>query len=282
MRKRVGLFLIVASSMLVSCGDNQQKSLRNVAVNDSLLAESELQRDEVNEVVDIINDVSMSLDSIQLQENMIYKLSKDGSNRDKILAQIRSFRKLLGRKQNKINQLMKNNKEMSSSKKATIRNLQKMVGYLQKQLQEKNQQVAQLEEIVRDKDVSIDKLRYNVNRLGAESYYLKEQNYQQDRAQNTIYYLVASEKELKKSGVLKGGFLKKKKINSETIDKKLFSTRDLRVFKTLVIPSKAPKILTNNPASCYTLTNNSDGTTTLNITNPEKFWNFSHFLIIQQ
>lgn len=137
MRKRVGLFLIVASSMLVSCGDNQQKSLRNVAVNDSLLAESELQRDEVNEVVDIINDVSMSLDSIQLQENMIYKLSKDGSNRDKILAQIRSFRKLLGRKQNKINQLMKNNKEMSSSKKATIRNLQKMVGYLQKQLEEK-------------------------------------------------------------------------------------------------------------------------------------------------
>lgn len=211
MRKRVGLFLIVASSMLVSCGDNQQKSLRNVAVNDSLLAESELQRDEVNEVVDIINDVSMSLDSIQLQENMIYKLSKDGNNRDKILAQIRSFRKLLGRKQNKINQLMKNNKEMSSSKKATIRNLQKMVGYLQKQLEEKNQQVAQLEEIVRDKDVSIDKLRYNVNRLGAESYYLKEQNYQQDRAQNTIYYLVASEKELKKSGVLKGGFLKKRK-----------------------------------------------------------------------
>lgn len=270
----LALMLVVLSS----CNGKQENSTE--VANIEAQAEK-LDTREMNDMMQIINDVSSCLDSIQMQEQIVFRQNEETTDREKIVARLEAFKELLARKQKQINETIKANESVNKSSKKTIQNLQKMIEYLNQQLTEKTKQIEKLEELCQNKDMKIDALRYSVNELANESEYLKEQNYQQDKEINACYYCVASKSELKEKGLLKGGFLKKKKVDNENIDKSLFQQVDNRGFKSLVIKSSSPKIITGNPENSYTITKNEDGTSTLIITNPEKFWNVSKYLIIQ-
>ena len=101
-----------------------------------------------------------------------------------------------------------------------------------------------------------------------------------DEIVNERYLKIASKAELRKEGLLTGGFLKKSKIDFSKIDKQQFRTIDIRYFTELEIDSKNPKILTDVPTDSYTL-EKKDNKTILRITDPVRFWGLSNFLIIQ-
>lgn len=269
------LFALIASS----CSNGNTKQEESNA--DSTVVVETLENNEVNQMMDLINSVSACLDSVQVQEKIIFS-QLEGTQKEKLMTQLASFKDLLARKQAQIDELTAKNKSLSSSTKTTIKNLQSMIEYLNDQLADKCARIEQMEELMQKKDVKIDELRYNVSTLTSESEYLKDQNYEQDKELNSRYYCVASKDELKQKGLLKGGFMKKTKVDNNNVDKSLFKRVDGRYFKSLQIESKNPKILTGNPEASYTLVKNDDGTTTLNIIDEEKFWAVSNFLIIQQ
>lgn len=276
------IFLVVAIAMLIgitSC-KNQAAQSDNEQTDTTEVVQEPLETAEVDAMSDFINEVSMSLDSIEIQEKMIYKMTEGETDKQKILNQLSSFKKLLAEKQNRISELSKKNDILSESSKKTIQNLQKMVDFLEKQLVAKTQQIEKLEDLLTKKDAKIDEFRYSINELTNESDYLKEQNYQQDKQLNTVYYIVATKKELKESGILKSNLFSKK-VNNDNIDNNLFKKADKRNLTKIEIPSKSPKLLTNNPTTSYSLEQNSDGTSTLTITDIEKFWSVSPYLIIQ-
>lgn len=286
MRKFRSSVLVVMMAMgfatFTSCG-NKGGAAADGADSTAVVSET-LEDSEVAEMSTLINSVSACLDSIQVQENMIFNHKEGTTDREHMLAQLRAFKDLLARKQQLINELTaKNNKQAKDAKetKKTVANLQKMVEYLNAQLAEKSKRIAELEELVQNKDVQIDELRYNVTTLTQESDYLKEQNYQQDKELSSRYYCVGTKKELSEKGLLKGGFLKKKKVDNSSLDKSLFKRVDVRYFKTLKLQSKKPKLVSGNPEGSYTITKNDDGTSTLTITDAEKFWNASQYLIIE-
>lgn len=269
-------FMFVATCF-VSC--NKQTQAGDSAA-DSTSVEV-LQEEEIDRMSSLINEVSSCIDSIQIQENLIFNAKEGTTDREKMLIQLRSLKDLLARKQSQINALTAEKDNISASSKKTIQNLQKMVDFISSQLAEKTKQVESLELAVQNKDAKIDELRYGLNELSKESEYLKEQNYQQDREMNRVYYIVASKNELKDLGLLKTKALSKK-VLSENIDKNLFKVADKRSLKTIAIDDKNAKVLTNNPESSYTITKNGDGTATLEITDVEKFWAISPYLIIQK
>jgi alpha-glucosidase (family GH31 glycosyl hydrolase) len=236
-----------------------------------------LVNEEVNQMVDIINSVAACLDSIQIQENMIFK-ADESTPKDQIIMRLNAFKDLLSRKQAQINQLTGNNK----SNKLAMANFQKMVDFLQQQLAEKSEQITKLEDAVQNKDMKISELRYDMNELQQRSDYLEDQNVAQDQQLNEVYFIVGEKKELNDLGLLKGGFLSKKKADYANLDKSKFTKRDMRGLEKLTIESKNPKLITEKPASSYTLTKNDDGTTTLEIKDPQMFWSVSPFLIIQK
>lgn len=274
------VMIAIGFASLVSCGNN--KNAQSADGSDSTAVVSEqLEDQEVAEMSEFINSVSACLDSVQVQENMIFNHPEGTTDKQHMLAQLRAFKELLARKQQQISDLTAKNKAQDKKSKQTIANLQKMVDYLNAQLAEKTARIAELEELVQKKDVKIDELRYNVTMLSEESDYLKEQNYQQDKELNKRYYCVGTKKELSEKGLLKGGFLKKKKVDNAAIDKSLFKTVDVRSFKTLKLQSKKPKLMSGNPEGSYTIEKNDDGTSTLTIVDADKFWNASSFLIIE-
>ena len=277
MRKISFTLLFVAAVLFCACNNGANTSSELSALTDSTIVDEPLVNEEVNQMVDIINSVAACLDSIQIQENMIFK-ADESTPKDQIIMRLNAFKDLLSRKQAQINQLTGNNK----SNKLAMANFQKMVDFLQQQLAEKSEQITKLEDAVQNKDMKISELRYDMNELQQRSDYLEDQNVAQDQQLNEVYFIVGEKKELNDLGLLKGGFLSKKKADYANLDKSKFTKRDMRGLEKLTIESKNPKLITEKPASSYTLTKNDDGTTTLEIKDPQMFWSVSPFLIIQK
>ena len=278
MKKALVFGSMLVATFMVSCNKPAQPA---DSTSDSTFVNEVLQEEEINRMSSLINEVSSCIDSIQMQENMIFVNQEGTTDQQKMLIQLRNLKDLLARKQGQIDALTSQNADLSASSKKTIQNLQKMVDFINAQLAEKSKQIESLELAVQNKDAKIDELRYGINELSKESEYLKEQNYQQDKELNVVYYIVGTKKELKDLGLLKSNLFSKK-ILSENIDKSIFKVGDRRSLKTISIDDKKAKLLTNNPENSYTITSNEDGTAILEITDPEKFWSMSPYLIIQK
>ena len=278
MKMKKIFYAFIAVFFMVSCGSNTEKKSDTAKDSLSVSVKTELQQQEIDEMAAVIDKVSACLDSIQIQEKILFTPNEEQTDKQRVLTQLSSFKNLLARKQAEINQLLAQNKKLSSSSNKTIQNLQKMVDFLNAQLAEKDKKISNLEKLVNQGKVQLDNLAFDYAMLESEKSYLEEQNTAQDAQINTAYYIVASKSDLKKVGLLKSF----KKINNENIDESLFKKIDVRNVTTIQINSKSPKILTNNPASSYTLTKNEDKTSTLTITDVKKFWNVSRYLIIQE
>lgn len=270
------LMVAIGFASLVSCGNN-----KNAQPNDAKAVAEALEDKEVEEMSSLINSVSLCLDSIQVQENMIFNNPEGTTDKQHMLAQLRAFKDLLARKQQQIADLTAKSEAQNKQSKKTIASLNRMVDYLNAQLAEKSARIEELEKLVETKDVKINELSLNLSTVTTEKEGLKEQNAQQDKELNTRYYVAASKKELSEKGLLKGGFLKKKKVNNAALDKSLFKSVDMRHFKTLKLDSKKAKVVSGNPEGSYTIEQNADGTSTLTIVDPAKFWNASPYLVIQ-
>lgn len=270
------LMVAIGFASFVSCGNN-----KNAQPNDAKAVAEALEDKEVEEMSSLINSVSLCLDSIQVQENMIFNNPEGTTDKQHMLAQLRAFKDLLARKQQQIADLTAKSEAQNKKSKKTIASLNKMVDYLNAQLAEKSARIEELEKLVETKDVKINELSLNLSTVTTEKEGLKEQNAQQDKQLNTRYYVAASKKELSEKGLLKGGFLKKKKVDNAALDKSLFKSVDMRHFKTLKLDSKKAKVVSGNPEGSYTIEQNADGTSTLTIVDPAKFWNASPYLVIQ-
>ena len=60
-----------------------------------------------------------------------------------------------------------------------------------------------------------------------------------------------------------------------------FTKIDIRYDKEIKLYSKGAKLLTNHPTDSYRLEKDSQNQYVLNITNPNKFWAASRYLVIQ-
>ena len=275
MKKVTLLSLVIVAMLFAACSN--QKTDASQGENDSTAVVEKLEQEEVDNMVEIINAMSAAMDSIQIQEKMIFNM-QEGTPKNQVIAKLKAFQELLASKQAEIDKLNIENK----SQKNTIANLKKMVAFLQGELDAKSKQIENMVELMEKKDASISSLRYNLNEKEKEANYLKDQNFEQDQQLNTVYYIIGTKDELKEKGLMKGGFLSKKRADYANIDKSYFIKRNKQGLDKIDIDSKKAKIITEKPVSSYTLTKNEDGTTTLTITDKEAFWKASPFLIIQK
>ena len=275
--KKITLFMVIAMAVVFSACNNQKKSNELQERVDSLAAVEQLEKQEVDNMVQVINAISSVMDSIQIQEKMIFNM-QEGTPKEQVLVKLKAFQELLAQKQAEIDKLKVDNKE----NKTVLANLTKMVEKLKADINDKSEQIEKLRKLVEVKDANISSLKSDLRQVTEIAEDLQDKNYIQEQKLNTVYYIVGTKSELKEKGMLKGGFLSKKKADYANLDKTKFNETDMRSFTKLVIESKNPKIITEKPASSYTLTKNGDGTSTLQITDAQTFWGTSPFLIIQK
>lgn len=295
MTKLKFILLLWAFASILACKNERVDMAGYMKERDSLIIENQANKEELAELNSIISTVSAGLDSIAIQEGILYSgKTRDGValNRNQIIANINSMAEILKRQREKIQSLQDSlamRSANSNKSSQSIEKLQNVIAFLNKQLAEKDNEIQSLRRDVNSKNKDINQLRTSLSdmRNRAEKAENRTQVVtqalaKQDEIINECYIKIGTKKQLVASGLLKGGFLQKKKVNYEDVDKSKFNAVDIRKFREVTLKSNNPKILTPQPSNnSFHFEENGDGTCTLVITNPTQFWSVSNFLIIQ-
>ncbi len=284
--KKVFVFAMCCAA-LASCnlGKNSDAELKAMQERDSLNQVLAQRDNEINDLMTTFNEIEEGFRVINEAEGRVaLARSGEGSNATARIQENMQFiqstmeqnRVLI----NKLQQQLKN-----STVKADA--LQKALDNLTKELEQKDQQIAQLKAELEAKDIHIRELDQRVTELHADVSTLTEENTQQqqtisnqDRELNAAYFVFGTKKELKQHGILDGGNLFKKSKVSADFNKEYFTKVDIRQQKEIKLFSKKADIKTSHPSGSYSLDEDENGQYILHITDPQRFWSNSRYLVI--
>lgn len=286
--KAFATLLILLS--VFSCKDKAVDMRGYMEERDSIMQENKVKTQQLDELNGILATISTGLDSIAIQENLLFESrGRDGVmlDRHQIAANLKNMADILARQRQKIQLLQ----DSLANKKSTesVERLQKVVEFLNHQLAEKDQVIQSLRADLNNSKKSITQLRTSLSSMRNKADKAEKKNQmlttalsKQDEIINECYVKVGTKKQLKNAGLLTGGFLQKKRVNYEDVDKSKFNAVDIRKFREVTLNSSNPKILTPQPSNrSFHFEESGDGNCTLVITNPTLFWSVSNFLIIQ-
>ena len=208
------------------------------------------------------------------------------SAKEQIASDIEFIRKQM--EENK-QQIAKLQQQLKSSRTNSAQ-LKKAVESLTQELVEKAKRIEELQAELASKNIRIQELDAAVTTLTTEKETLVAENEAkaqtvaaQDKALNAAWFVFGTKKELKDQRILTnaGVFRKGDVMQDEAMNKDYFTQIDIRTTKEIKLYSKSADLLTTHPAGTYVLEEDGKGQLTLKITNPEKFWSVSKYLVIQ-
>ena len=273
-----------------SCKNEKVDMQQFVAERDSILQDNRSKTQQLDELNGVLSTIAIGLDSIAVQENILFNSrGRDGVRLDKheIATRLNGMADILARQRAKIQVLQDSLANQKSSQ--GMEHLQRVVEFLNQQLAEKDQIIKSLRADLNNSKKDITQLRASLSDMKNRATKAENKTQvlttalsKQDDIINECYVKIGTKKQLSAAGLLKGGFLQKKKVNYEDIDKSKFNAVDIRKFREITLKSNNPKILTPQPSNrSFHFEENGDGKCTLVITNPTIIWSVSNFLIIQ-
>lgn len=287
--KKAMLFAGIGAIILAGCSGNQKKLDEDSLRIQELTAEYQEATDFNDSLMLLMGDIYTGLDSINTQEGLLYNMNNgEGvdrrqeirNNLSQIKARLAANKALLAEMEAKVNASGKANGVQS-----------KTIAQLRAHIEQQDAKIAKLESELAGAKATIDTLNTTVARtqedLKAESAAKEEARAEAAEATaaaneaNKVYYAIGSNKELKKKGLLEKKFLGSTKVLKGQFDASYFTAADRRTLKSIPTGAKDVKIWTNVPAGSYRIVGEKDGPKTIEITNPEKFWQLSSYCVIQ-
>lgn len=277
-----------------ACGGNQTEALQSEL--DSLMTIVEQQNQDLEFYQSCLFLVSDGLDSIARADNNLVAVASNKEKtvtRESIKQDLDAYASLLTRQRERINTL---ERQMTEGNKDRER-MRGIINMLKQQVEEKDATIQKLQEKIETKDFNIALLLDEINLLHAKiadrdqkiadrDQKIKKGEEALDVARemiNEAYYLIGTSKELKESGVLKGKFFGKSKVNVDEIKSSKFTQIDIRNFNKLVVDSKKITLKSQHPSTSYEIqTDKKNGISTLVILDENAFWDQTRYLIIQK
>ncbi|MFZ4520200.1 MAG: hypothetical protein ACOYNC_00765 [Bacteroidales bacterium] len=276
-------FLLLLIPVIFACGRAAEKKAQELQSKADSLTSQTMQKDEaINEFIRSINDIQGTLDTIKQKENIINLTTDRGgelklSAKDQIKNDIQTIYGLMQKNKETINALSRKLKNSNMK----VDQLNKMVERLNKDLADKASQIEDLRNKLSKLNASfemanlkIDTLSRTVKDQGSTINNQSQTLAAQDEALHTAYYVIGTNKELKKSGIIKSG-----EVLSD-FNKDLFTKLDVRKMTEIPILSKKAKILSSHPSSSYKFVGDKKVIQSLQILDYKAFWSNSKYLVI--
>ena len=285
---KVALAALAAMSLTTACNktgnsgapttsDSLQVALAN---QDSLLV--------------ILNDITEGMTQIKQMENLLSSGGMGAETPD----QRRQIREDMMQIQQALEQRRQRLEELEKHLAASIQNnvsLQRAIKNLKTQIAQQESTIKTLEGQLADANVQIEGLNQTVTTLGEEKDSLTNAVNAETSARaeaerrateladqmNTCYFALGTGKELKEHNLMSSGFLRKTKVLPQNFDQGYFTKGDKRTLRTINLGSKKAKVMTNQPTDSYGIVEGANGVKILKITNPNRFWNQSNFLVVK-
>ena len=268
--------------MVASCNEGVKKAEQAALVQRDSLEQIIAQKDnEINDMMTTLSDIEEGFREITEAQNRV-TLAKEGegTNTKVRIKENMQF----------IQSAMKQNKELINKLKQQVREssvkgeqLKKIIDNLTEQMNQKDQQLQALREELDKKDIHIAELDEQVADLNQNVTTLKEENTQkaetistQDKTIHSAWFVFGTKKELKEQNILDKG-----EVLQSNFNKEYFTKIDIRIDKEIKLYSSSADILTNHPAGSSTLQRDAKKQYVLRITDPERFWSTSKYLVVQ-
>jgi predicted RNase H-like nuclease (RuvC/YqgF family) len=283
--KKILFVLRCAAAVLVACDGlgGGSKSLK--AENDSLITALSNRNAELDSLMSTFNLIQEGFRQIGAAENRV-DIQRDAllenapSARQQLTADIEFIARQM--EENKT-QIAKLQKQLESSSYNSSQ-LKKAIDALNTDLLAKQQRIEELQSELASRNIRIEELDAVVNDLDAQRVALTEENAAKTQAVakldsdlNTAWFVFGTKSELKEQRILKSGDV----LQSADFNKDYFTCIDIRTTKVIRLYAKHAELLTTHPAGSYELTKDASNELSLQITDHERFWSVSRYLVIQ-
>ena len=276
------VFFAVCAMAIASCTDGvKQAQLAADMQRDSLNQIIAQKENEITDMMTTFSDIEEGFREItEAQSRVTLAKQGEGTNSAQRIRENMQF----------IQSTMKQNKELINKLKQQVREssvkgdqLKKIIDNLTEQMAQKDQQLQALREELDRKDIHIAELDEQVADLNENVANLKQENTQkaetistQDKQINSAWFVFGTKKELKEQNILDKG-----EVLQSNFNKDYFTKIDIRIDKEIKLYSSSAEILTNHPAGSYTLQRDAKKQYVLRITDPQRFWSASKYLVVQ-
>jgi hypothetical protein len=276
------LFCLIVPMVLTACNykTDAYKSLEQE--KDSLLLEEQKKTAQLNQTLAVMNLIEDNFQQIKEAENYVtFQTGQEQLTDDNMQRVLENLELIKTSLTDNRKQIVSLKKQLAKSKSST-RDLNKLIDRLNTKLEEHAQTITKLQEELALKDIRIAELDQLVTELNTNLSDIQEDVSQKEKTittqetqLNKVWYVFGTRKELKaqeiftRNGLLEEGF-----------NKGYFLEADARKLTEISLYSKKAKLLTNHPASSYLLEKVNEYLV-LKITDPNKFWEISHYLVIE-
>lgn len=288
--------MFAAGAMMViglgSCVENSGKYKALQAQLDSLQNSYNVQGAELDEVFATINEIEQGLSSIRESESILAVQTADGieikaGSKEQLKSDVEAIKSAIKNYQDEIKKLENDKRLQSAQFKKRLSAMQKelkekseIIETISRQLEEKEAQIARQSKQIATLDETVSNLKDEVSTLSTEGQQLKAKVADQEAEIYSVYYIVGSKAELIEAGVMtRGGLFKSSKVSYQA-EKDAFVKIDLREISEINTNAGKAKVMSIHPKGTYAFVEN-DGEMVLNISDPEKFWQQTKYLVIQ-
>ena len=275
------MLVALSSLLLVGCGQQKaNKDLEMTTLRDSLNQIISQKDNEIDGMMETFNDIEAGFREIDAAEGRVALARQgEGANANERIRENMEFIKdAMARNKELINKLRQQLRESTikgNALKTTIENMMK-------QIEEKDKKIQALIEELDAKDIHISRLDEEVANLNTNVSNLTEETNQktqtintQDKQLNTAWFVFGTKSELKQQHILEDG-----KVLQANFNQNYFTKIDIRVDKEIKLYSRSAKMMTSHPAGSYTLDRDANKQYILRISDPQKFWSTSKYLVI--
>ncbi|MDD3727280.1 MAG: hypothetical protein PHO84_03025 [Dysgonamonadaceae bacterium] len=282
--KKLFILLLISMGVLFSCTNvKESKEYKDLqAERDSLLMHGVTADTEVAEMMAVIDDVEENFNQIREAEKYLAMQSTEkgelsANTKQRINDNFKMINEIL--QKNKA-QLAELNKKYSASS-GQVGTLKRTIDRLNQQMEESAQNIVNLQTELSRRDETIAQLSTNVTELSG---HLEEQSVtirEQEKSLNTAYYVFGTARELKDQKILSGGFLQSTKVLDGAFNKDYFLKIDIREVTRIPLYDKKGKLWSTHPEGTYEFEKGDDGNLTFVITDTQRFWSLTKYLIIE-
>lgn len=281
--KKIGLFMLIVG-LIVSCTNvKESKEYKEMqAQRDSLLMLSTGTQQEAAEMMAVISEVEANFAKIREAENYISTQSAQSgemsqSTKDRVNENFKMISEILQRNKKQLDEL--NRKQSGSNKE--ISSLKNTINRLNNEMRESAVRLTELQSQLSQKDEQIAQLSQDVTSLALEAEQQSVTIREQDRTLHTAYYVFGTGNELKDQKILSSGFLQQTRVMKDTFNKDYFLQIDIRDVTEIPLYAPKGKLWSTHPEGTYEFVKGSDGNLVFRITDTQRFWSLTKYLIIE-
>lgn len=281
------LILIALSAVFIyGCNNRQAEIDQATHQRDSLSAIINERDSSINDFLTSFSEIQTNLDSVARKQNAIsvnideQKGELKKSAKDQINDNIAAINEMMNKNRVKIAELNRKMKKQG----ARIAEFEKLIKSLNDQLAQKDQELTALNEKLNSLNSQVAQLQTTVDTMTQTSAVQRHTIEDQTVRLHTAYYTVGKTKELQTNKIIDrtGGLLgigRTSKMNTN-VDNSKFTKIDYTAVSTIPVGSKKMKMVTYHPADSYTLNKDKDMIVSVQISNAERFWSGSKYLVI--